>query len=253
MHTRHTMKSAEFSYTQDGRSVDFDAVFPQFTTTDRVGVVVHSPGAALRAAPVLLAAIGRFYEQYLASGNDFYAYPDYYIFHVESLCGYHGVIDIWPQHKEILVEPDPEAVLSAVNDRGITRLLVQDQEPRPGRFLRETVESARTRIRDAYVFNPHVRTNGSFRVTPSSAAANLISAAAEASRCIVGDSVAGDVKSGAAALQAFTRRSIDDVISVICGLGSIDHYQQMSAEYRAAHFVDESVLERHLLHLEPGQ
>ena len=40
--------------------------------------------------------------------------------------GDHGRLDVWPRRKEVVVEDDPERILEVVDDRAITRLLVED-------------------------------------------------------------------------------------------------------------------------------
>ena len=45
-----------------------------------------------------------------------------------SLCRGHRNLDIWPSHKEVVVEPEPEALLRTINDRAITRLVVEDAD-----------------------------------------------------------------------------------------------------------------------------
>ncbi len=72
----------------------------------------------------------------------------------------HSWMDIWPPHKEVVVGEDPEEILEAINDRGITRLLVEDIEPVSPTFLRETLSSAQHRIVTALAYSPSGRVNG---------------------------------------------------------------------------------------------
>jgi len=60
---------------------------------------------------------------------DFFIYPDYFLFHVGRPLGDHARLDIWPRRKEVVVPEDPQGVLDAINDRAITRLVVEDGEP----------------------------------------------------------------------------------------------------------------------------
>jgi hypothetical protein len=62
-------------------------------------------------------------------------------------------LDVWPPHKEVIVDDDAEQILEAINDRGITRLLVEDKPLTSGVFLRETLSSARNRIVSALAFS----------------------------------------------------------------------------------------------------
>jgi hypothetical protein len=87
MHTSTTMKTAEFGFTTMSGPASFDEAFGWFSTDERVGVVVAEPGDGILAAPLVLAAIGAFYEKLRESGDDFYLYPDVFMFHMENLHG----------------------------------------------------------------------------------------------------------------------------------------------------------------------
>ena len=60
--------------------------------------------------------------------RQFFAYPDYFALHVGQPHGSLRKLDVFPDHKEIVVPADAESIVRAINDRGITRLLV----PRKG-------------------------------------------------------------------------------------------------------------------------
>ena len=65
---------------------------------------------------------------------------------------------MFPAHKEPVVDDDARGVLEAINDRGITHLLVPDSRGRPMAPRRETLHSARRRIRAAIAYSPDGRT-----------------------------------------------------------------------------------------------
>jgi hypothetical protein len=67
------------------------------------------------------------------------------------------MLDIWPSHKEIVVADQPEAVLRAINDRAVTRLLVEDIECREATLERESLASARNRITTCLAYSPSGR------------------------------------------------------------------------------------------------
>ncbi|MCM3569034.1 hypothetical protein [Neobacillus mesonae] len=108
-----------------------------------------------------MAAITRFYDFYRPDlGNEpdrLRIYPDYFIFHVGKRHMNLYWMDIWPLHKEVVVEDDPERILEAINDRAITRLIVEDGEAAPANFLRETFSSAHHRIVSALAYSPFGR------------------------------------------------------------------------------------------------
>jgi hypothetical protein len=99
-----------------------------------------------------------FYDVQRAQGDDFFIYPDYFVFHVGRKLGSHNRLDIWPPHKEVVVADEPEEVLRAINDRGITRLVVEDGTPGDGEFARETLASTRARIVTAVAYASNGRT-----------------------------------------------------------------------------------------------
>jgi hypothetical protein len=129
-------------------------VLEGFTAADRVGVVARRPCAVVGCSALLLAAVTAFYDVQRERGGDFFIYPDYFVFHAGARTGRHNRLDIWPPHKEVVVADDPEELLRAINDRGVTRLLVEDGAPggRDG-FARETLASARGRVRTALAYS----------------------------------------------------------------------------------------------------
>lgn len=159
MHTSRLLKSDDFSFELQGKAASFDDVFPGFTVLDRIGVVVGRPGGSIGTSILYMAAITKFYDYYrsrLGNAPDkLRIYPDYYIFHVGMKHMDHYWMDIWPPHKEVIVENRPESILQAINDRGITRLIVEDVPAVPADFLRETISSANHRVKTilAYSFS----------------------------------------------------------------------------------------------------
>lgn len=108
-----------------------------------------------------MAAITRFYDFFRPDlGNELdklRIYPDFFIFHIGKRHMNYYWLDIWPSHKEVIVEDDPELILEAVNDRAITRLIVEESDAAPSNFLRETLSSAHHRIVSALAYSPSGR------------------------------------------------------------------------------------------------
>jgi hypothetical protein len=140
-----------------GRRSSLGDLFPGLDDRDRLGIVVRHPCGAVGASGVIMAAVTAFYDRQRARGGDFFVYPDYYVFHVGALHGDHSMLDIWPSHKEVLVADTAEEILRAINDRGVTRLLVPDGEPVAPALEPETLASARARIRSCLVYSPSGR------------------------------------------------------------------------------------------------
>jgi hypothetical protein len=157
MHTTG-LRSEEFQITVAGREADIEAVLPGFTEHDRLGIVIHDDLAAAGAGSLILAAVTAFYDRLRATGEPFFAYADYFAFHVGADRGTLRKLDIYPAHKEVVLANDAERILEAINDRGVTRLLVPDPPPAavpPDPALeRETRHSAQRRIRSALVYSP---------------------------------------------------------------------------------------------------
>ena len=160
MHTSRELDSAHFRIEVGGRAATIHDVLPGFDETDRLGIVVRRPCAAVGASALILAAVTAFYDIQRARSDEFFIYPDYFVFHVGRLLGRHNRLDIWPAHKEVVVADDPEEALRAINDRGVTRLAVEDGVPGVGAFARETLASARARIVTALAYSAGGRTDG---------------------------------------------------------------------------------------------
>jgi hypothetical protein len=129
-----------------GREASIEDLFPRFGEHDRLGLVMRRPCGAVGASALITATITAFYDIQRSRGADFFVYPDYYLFHVGGPLGDHARIDIWPRRKEVVVDDDPQRILEAVDDRAITRLVVEDG-PGDGHELDgEVLASARSRI-----------------------------------------------------------------------------------------------------------
>jgi hypothetical protein len=158
VHSSHELRSSAFAVSIDGADATIAGVFPDFVAADRLGIVMRRPCAAVGASALLLCAVTAFYDVQRARGEDFFIYPDYFLFHVGRKLGRFNRFDIWPSHKEVVVEDDPEELLRAINDRGVTRLVVEDGVPGDGAFARETLASARARIVSALAYSTNGRT-----------------------------------------------------------------------------------------------
>ena len=152
MHSTRELTTTAFTLELAGQPVTIPELFPGFDARDRLGIVVHEPGGALGASVLTLATITAFYDLQRASGDDFFIYPDYFVFHVGQQHGNHAMLDIWPDHKEVVVANEPEAVLRAISDRAITRLLVPDGLPGNPSFGRATLASGC--LRSALTYAP---------------------------------------------------------------------------------------------------
>lgn len=172
MHTT-ALRSDEFAITVDGHPAGLSDVFPGFDEHDRLGIVIHDRLGAAGAGTLILAAVTGFYDRLRAAGEPFFAYADYFAFHVGADHGTLRKLDVWPPHKEVVVANDAERILEAINDRGVTRLLVPDAPAEhPGSepvIEPDTLHSAQRRIRTALVYAPSGQTRAADVVVSGSA------------------------------------------------------------------------------------
>jgi hypothetical protein len=146
MHSSQELRSSSFEITVDDREVPLADLFEGFGEQDRLGVVVRRPCGGVGASALITATITAFYDIQRARSADFFVYPDYYLFHVGEPLGDHRRLDIWPSRKEVVVPEDPMRLLEAINDRAITRLVVEDGEPGEPELEPGELASARARI-----------------------------------------------------------------------------------------------------------
>ena len=158
MHSSRELASTSFAITVDGAPAALDDVFEGFSDADRLGIAVRRGCGVVGASALLLAAVTAFYDVQRGRSEDFFIYPDYFVFHIGRKLGSHNRLEIWPPHKEVVVADEPEEVLRAINDRGVTRLVVEDGAPGEGVFARETLASARSRIVSAIAYTANGRT-----------------------------------------------------------------------------------------------
>ena len=154
MHSSRELRSSSFEVRLDGRPAGIPDLFEGFGESDRLGLVMSSPCGAVGASTLIAATITAFYDFHRARGEEFFVYPDYYLFHVGRPLGDHARLDVWPRRKEVVVGEEPQAILEAIDDRGITRLVVEDGEPAGGGLDDEAVASARGRIRTCLAYSP---------------------------------------------------------------------------------------------------
>jgi hypothetical protein len=154
MHSSRELRSSSFEVRVDGRPAGIPDLFEGFGEQDRLGVVMRSPCGAVGASTLITATITAFYDLHRARGDEFFVYPDYYLFHVGGPLGDHARLDVWPRRKEVVVGQEPQAILEAIDDRAITRLVVEDGAPIDAELDDEVVASARGRIATCLAYSP---------------------------------------------------------------------------------------------------
>jgi hypothetical protein len=153
MHSSRELRSSSFEVRVEGGAAGIPDLFEGFGEQDRLGVVMSRPCGAVGASALITATITAFYDFHRARGDEFFVYPDYYLFHVGRPLGDHARLDVWPRRKEVVVGEEPQAILEAIDDRAITRLVVEDGEPAEAGLDDEVVASARGRIRTCLAYS----------------------------------------------------------------------------------------------------
>ena len=157
MHSSRELRSDSFEIAVDGHRGAVSDLFEGFGEYDRIGVVVRAPCGAVGASALICATITAFYDIQRARGDDFFVYPEYYLFHAGGPHGDHARLDVFPRRKEPVVADEPEALLEALNERGITRLVVEDGEPGEPEFDGAELASASGRLVTCVAYSPSGR------------------------------------------------------------------------------------------------
>ena len=219
MHTAAELASSDFVIEVAGRPASLQDVFRDFTDTDRLGVIVRRHCGATGASGLILAAVTAFYdiqrERYGSGG--FFMYPDYFLFHVGECWGDHGMLDVWPSHKEVVVgNESSEELLRAVNDRAVTRLLVEDRERREPGFERPSLASARNRIVSALAYSADGRvTESDVTVTGNRKAESYVDAVlgAEGGSRVETKAARDALRRDGIATETYRRLSLDEALA----------------------------------------
>lgn len=158
MHSSVELKSEDFEIAIAGEPAAVADLLPGFEEGSRLGIVLRDDFGAVGASGLILAAVTAFYDiQRDRHPEGFYRYADYFLFHVGRIRGNHNELDVFPDHKEVVVADDPEDLLRAINDRGVTHLVVPEGQRRAAEFQPMTVNAARERIRAALLYSPSGR------------------------------------------------------------------------------------------------
>jgi hypothetical protein len=126
VHTATQLEKSHFAVRLNGEDSDVDQLFPVWRAHDRFAIVVLEPFGALGASLMIQAAIAMHFDAVPTRRDGVPVYPEIYAIHVGGRFGDLSPFDFWPTRKEVFIENDPLAVLTAINDRAITRIAVPD-------------------------------------------------------------------------------------------------------------------------------
>jgi hypothetical protein len=161
MHSSQELRSSLFEIEVEGKSTRLEDLFEGFGEHDRLGVVVRQPCGAVGASALITATVTAFYDIQRARSDDFFVYPSYFLFHVGRPFGDHSMLDVWPARKEVVVPSEPERILEAIVDRGVTRLVVEDGQAAAVAFPPELLAGARMEIISCLAYSPSGRVHAS--------------------------------------------------------------------------------------------
>ncbi len=155
MHSSIELTSDRFQVTCNGqRFPSFADLAPGFSTQERLGIVIREPMQALWASGLIMSAVTAFYDIHRQSSEDYFIYPDYFIFGINCDPGDYGMLDIWPEHKCTRVGATAEECVRAINDRGVTILVLPDTTPRAAELERQTRSSFLQRLKFGLIYRP---------------------------------------------------------------------------------------------------
>jgi hypothetical protein len=147
------LRGSDFRITHRREEVSHARFFGDLSTTDRVGVFAPGGIDGLGACLLLLAHTTAFYDRYRATGDEFFAYPDYFTFQRRTPTASYSMLDVWPGHKDVPVADDAGETLDAILDRAINVLVVPAGTAGAAEFAPVQMASARRTIRRCYTYS----------------------------------------------------------------------------------------------------
>jgi hypothetical protein len=154
VHTATYLNRSTIRAERAGRAITLDDVFPDWNEHDRLGIVVDSAYGVVGASLLIQIASLLFYEIKPQRREAVKRYPELYAFLVERPAGDLAMFDFYPRRREVVVPRDPAAMVDAVNDRAITRLLVVDGSAGEVQLGWDERNAALDRIVSAYAYSP---------------------------------------------------------------------------------------------------
>lgn len=148
-----TLRGTDFRIEWRGKSVTHAEFFSLLRETDRVGIVAPRRFEGIGAITLIMAHVTAFYDRYREHGSEFFAYPDFFTFQRDTPCADYGMFDIWPNHKNVHVSQEAQQTVEAITDRGVTVLLVPDEETRDTTIAPVEAESARRNIKRCFAYS----------------------------------------------------------------------------------------------------
>jgi len=147
------LQGSDFEIFVNGRQQDHADFFRGWTNTARLGFVAPGCIDGVGAVNLIMAYVTAFYDAYRATGEDFFAYPDFYAFQGGHPLASYAWFDIWPDHKSVSVADDPAERLTAVTDRGVNVLILPDGTPTHRKYNKVQLASAQRNLDKCYMYS----------------------------------------------------------------------------------------------------
>jgi hypothetical protein len=158
MHVLTLLRANMFDIRLEDRPASIADVLPDWHAHDRFGLVIDEAFGGVGATHLLQIAMTAFYDIKPSRKSELTVYPEIYAFHVGKARGAHAPYDFWPARREVILQTsDHREVLDAINDRGITRLVVPDRPMRDVVHRPKEEDAALDRIASAFVYSPSGR------------------------------------------------------------------------------------------------
>ena len=165
MHTSTILEADDFYFRDltDGSPIPFETWCPDYSPRDRVAVVCRTTAEGVSStARTLLALTTRFYDSWRSRGGPFFDYPQHFALIQAGSGADQGAawsgLDVWPESQRVEVEGGVEAMLGAVSQLHITRLLWPEGwgPVAGGEALRPAYESKLlgSRLRSVWLYGP---------------------------------------------------------------------------------------------------
>lgn len=148
-----SIRGTDFKIAWRGKDVQHLKFFLSVRDTDRVGIVTPHRLEGIGAITLIMSYVTAFYDRYRERGSEFFAYPDFFTFQRETPCADYGMFDIWPYHKNVHVPSDAQQTVEAITARGVTILLVPDNDVHEVAIAPAEHESARRNIKRCFAYS----------------------------------------------------------------------------------------------------
>lgn len=146
------LKDSDFEIKINGEEESAESFCQPFDKNRRLGIVTNSEFDAFGATNLILTFVNAFYQLYKASGEDYYAYPDFYTFQKNKTIIDYDMLDIYPAYKNVAV--DDSNILQVICDQAINILVVPKSLRNGIDFNRIALESAERNIERSFLYDP---------------------------------------------------------------------------------------------------